>query len=94
VTRLAIRRYHQRARRPFPSGTVRGPQVSVEGLPLQWEAALPEQFWRVMFLSCREELPYEEISHRLQIPIGTVRSRLFRGRRLLRAALSGMSPLA
>jgi RNA polymerase sigma-70 factor, ECF subfamily len=52
--------------------------------------ALPEQFQRVLLLSCLEELPYEEISHRLRIPIGTVRSRLFRGRRLLRAVLSGM----
>jgi RNA polymerase sigma-70 factor, ECF subfamily len=50
--------------------------------------ALPEKFRAVMRLLCLEGLAYEEISGRLRIPIGTVRSRIFRGRRLLRAALS------
>jgi hypothetical protein len=46
----------------------------------------------VMRLFCLEELAYEEISDRLRIPIGTVRSRIFRGRRLLRAALASLCP--
>jgi RNA polymerase sigma-70 factor, ECF subfamily len=116
MTRLAIRRYHQRSRWPEI--------VSMEELPPQWEdglpappdddlypeqhllarvadetvrsqiQALPEPFQRVMLLSCLEDLPYDEISHRLRIPIGTVRSRLFRGRRLLRDALSSQNTAA
>jgi RNA polymerase sigma-70 factor (ECF subfamily) len=116
MTRLAIRRYHQRSRWPEI--------VSMEELPPQWEdglpappnddlypeqhllarvadetvrsqiQALPEPFQRVMLLCCLEDLPYDEISHRLRIPIGTVRSRLFRGRRLLRDALSSLCTAA
>lgn len=49
---------------------------------------LPADYRRVVELSDVEELSYEEIATRLGIPIGTVRSRLFRARRLLRAALA------
>jgi RNA polymerase sigma-70 factor (ECF subfamily) len=38
-------------------------------------------------LSDAEELPYGEIARLLGIPMGTVKSRLFRGRRLLQQAL-------
>ena len=49
---------------------------------------LPADYRRVVQLSDVEGLSYEEIAQRLAIPIGTVRSRLFRARRLLRAALA------
>lgn len=54
-----------------------------------WAAidALPEEFREVVVLSDAEELPYGEISKLLGIPMGTVKSRLFRGRRLLQQAL-------
>jgi RNA polymerase sigma-70 factor (ECF subfamily) len=49
--------------------------------------ALPEEFRQVVMLSDIEEFPYQDIARILRIPMGTVRSRLFRGRRLLRKAL-------
>jgi RNA polymerase sigma-70 factor (ECF subfamily) len=41
----------------------------------------------VLLLIAWEGLAYEEVAHALAIPVGTVRSRLNRGRRLVRAAL-------
>lgn len=48
---------------------------------------LPEDFREVVVLSDMEDLSYEEISQTLRIPVGTVKSRLFRGRRILQRAL-------
>lgn len=44
---------------------------------------LPEEFRTVVILCDIEGLTYEEIAEFLQIPVGTVRSRLHRGRKLL-----------
>jgi RNA polymerase sigma-70 factor (ECF subfamily) len=56
-------------------------------------AALPAAFQEIVILADLEELKYQEIADALDIPIGTVMSRLARARRLLRehivAALSG-----
>lgn len=49
--------------------------------------SLPEEFRTVVILCDIEGLAYEEISEFLQIPVGTVRSRLHRGRKLLYTAL-------
>lgn len=49
--------------------------------------ALPEAFREVIILVDVHDLPYESAAKTLELPIGTVRSRLFRGRRLLQAAL-------
>lgn len=51
-------------------------------------AALPESFRVAVILRDVEELSYDEIARALEIPIGTVMSRIHRGRGLLRAALS------
>lgn len=48
---------------------------------------IPEEFRAVVVLSDIEELSYEEISQILKCPIGTVRSRLHRGRNLLKNLL-------
>ena len=45
--------------------------------------SLPEEFRTVVILCDIEGLSYEEIAEFLQIPVGTVRSRLHRGRKLL-----------
>lgn len=50
-------------------------------------AALPEDFRAAVLLVDIEELSYEEASQVLQCPVGTVRSRLSRARRLLFASL-------
>jgi RNA polymerase sigma-70 factor (ECF subfamily) len=50
-------------------------------------AAIPEEFREVIVLALVEELSYREIAETLSIPIGTVMSRLHRGRKLLQAAL-------
>ena len=51
-------------------------------------AALPEPFRVAVVLRDVEELTYDEIARVLDIPIGTVMSRIHRGRGLLRSALS------
>lgn len=50
--------------------------------------ALPVQFQEVVILSDVEEMAYKEISEALGVPLGTVMSRLHRGRKLLRAQLA------
>jgi RNA polymerase sigma-70 factor, ECF subfamily len=47
-------------------------------------AALPEEQRQVILLIGLEEMRYEEVAQILDIPIGTVRSRLSRGRDMLR----------
>ena len=49
--------------------------------------ALPEEFRVVSTLYFLEDLPYQEIADVLQVPVGTVRSRLHRGRALLQQRL-------
>jgi RNA polymerase sigma-70 factor (ECF subfamily) len=50
-------------------------------------AALPEEFRVPVVLRDVADRTYEDIAATLDVPVGTVRSRLHRGRRLLRAAL-------
>ncbi len=49
--------------------------------------SLPDDFRTVVILCDIEGLPYEEIAEFIQIPIGTVRSRLHRGRKMLQKKL-------
>jgi len=49
---------------------------------------LPPEFRDAVILSDIHELSYKEIAQALNIPLGTVRSRIFRGRKLLRESLS------
>jgi len=50
-------------------------------------ASLPEEFRTVVILCDIEGLSYEEIAEFVDCPLGTVRSRLHRGRKLLRGKL-------
>lgn len=50
-------------------------------------ATLPDAFRTAVILRDVEDLSYEEIAGVLEVPIGTVMSRIHRGRSLIRAAL-------
>jgi RNA polymerase sigma-70 factor (ECF subfamily) len=73
---------------PSPAADVPGNELSTEIQSAL--AALPEEFRVVVVLSDIAEQSYEEIARALHVPVGTVRSRLHRGRRLLRTALAGV----
>ena len=49
--------------------------------------ALPEEYRTAVVLSDLEGFTYQEIAEMTGVPVGTVKSRLFRGRRILRRAL-------
>jgi RNA polymerase sigma factor (sigma-70 family) len=55
---------------------------------------LPLEFREVIVLRELEELSYKEISHMLNIPIGTVMSRLARARKRLQKSLGKQGPLS
>jgi len=48
---------------------------------------LPEEYRSVVLMALVEEMSYKEIAAALSIPLGTVMSRLHRGRRMLQAEL-------
>jgi RNA polymerase sigma-70 factor (ECF subfamily) len=48
---------------------------------------LPEEYRTAVVLSDMEGLPYAEIATLMEVPVGTVKSRLFRGRRQLQQVL-------
>jgi RNA polymerase sigma-70 factor (ECF subfamily) len=54
-------------------------------------ATLPEDYRIVATLYFMEEFAYQEIAAILGCPVGTVRSRLHRGRRMLQKALWDMA---
>ncbi len=53
--------------------------------------ALPEDFRSVVVLCDLEGLPYKDIAEAVDVPVGTVMSRLYRGRRLLEQKLAGLA---
>lgn len=54
---------------------------------------LPEQYRLPVFLAYAEGLSYGEVASALDCPLGTVMSRLHRGRRILREKLEEYAPL-
>ena len=48
---------------------------------------LPEEYRAAVVLSDLEGLPYADIAELMEVPVGTVKSRLFRGRRQLQKVL-------
>lgn len=51
---------------------------------------LPHDQREVVLLVCLEDLKYEQVAYVLRIPVGTVRSRLARGREKLRRLMEGL----
>jgi RNA polymerase sigma-70 factor (ECF subfamily) len=102
VTNAFLDDVRRRRRRPVASlgeepegtfGTSPGADEAMmaESLPSDVEQALlrvPEEFRVAVVLCDVVGLSYEQISEALGIPLGTVRSRIHRGRALLREALS------
>jgi RNA polymerase sigma-70 factor (ECF subfamily) len=50
---------------------------------------LPKEFRIVVVLALLDNFTYSQIARMIRIPIGTVKSRLYRGRRLLQQSLTG-----
>ena len=67
------------------------PQSLTDEDILQAIERVPQTFSQVVLLTDVEEFSYKEAADLLQIPIGTVMSRLHRGRRLLRQELTSYS---
>jgi RNA polymerase sigma-70 factor, ECF subfamily len=70
-----------------------GPETEVESLELQDTIQaeimkLPEKYRSVIILKYIEELSLKEISEILDMPIGTIKTRIHRGREALRKQLS------
>jgi RNA polymerase sigma-70 factor, ECF subfamily len=53
--------------------------------------SLPDDFRVAVVLCDVADLPYEDIAVATGVPVGTVRSRIHRGRRMLRTALQGQT---
>jgi len=64
-----------------------GALPDVDGEAIRAVARLPRRQREVVLLHVWADLSYEQIAHALDIPIGTVRSRLARGRSLLQRAV-------
>ena len=75
-----------------PDPSAGGPLESAELRPAVEEALadLPEEFAPAVILSDLEGLPLKTVADILEAPLGTVKSRLFRGRRLLAAELGNL----
>lgn len=101
---VARRQAHNRLRRMNPTIVgldqaidVADPQPGVEDQVLasaeqerisEAIRALPEHLREVLVLALVEELPYQEVSAVLDIPVGTVKSRMSHARKRLTAALA------
>jgi RNA polymerase sigma factor (sigma-70 family) len=96
--RIAIRALSDRARRRRHEGAAAGLATTAVGPsePDEFGAVLheelgrlPESFRVPIVLCYLEGLTHDQAAHRLGWPVGTVRSRLFRGRERLRSVLHG-----
>lgn len=76
-------------------GEPSAPSGHYPGLRMDLEAALaqlPPEQRQPLLLVCVEQLSYAEVAEVLRIPVGTVMSRVCRGRATLRRYLEGQGP--
>ena len=95
VNHARSRRYEvESTMEPLPILSVRATQGDhLEVLDLERALrALPLEQREVVLLVALEQMTYDEVSKALAVPIGTVMSRLSRGRERLRQVLSGSGP--
>ncbi len=64
------------------------PQHLTDDEILKALTGIPENFRNILLLTDVEDFSYKEVAEMLQVPIGTVMSRLHRGRRLMRQQLT------
>jgi RNA polymerase sigma-70 factor (ECF subfamily) len=91
-----------RARQAHPEAAIDENELpvvpSVQGARLEIRdlesalALLPTEQREIVLLVGLEQLSYAEVAKALDIPIGTVMSRLFRGRERLRVLITGAAP--
>lgn len=77
--------------RVAPASIAADEQLAMDQLPDHLQdaiRALPTDFRTAVVLCDVVGLPYEEIAETLGVPVGTVRSRIFRGRSRLKAVLA------
>ncbi len=83
--------------RQIPDGA-RGPLELTEEAETKKEIqraidALPEKYRMIVIMRHTQDLAYEEIAESLELPLGTVKTRLFRAREILRRHLEkGLAP--
>jgi RNA polymerase sigma-70 factor (ECF subfamily) len=93
--RAAVPASEQLARAETAAPAALGPERVVDRLDLEAAlAALPEDFRTAVVLRDVADLDYAEIAAALDVPIGTVRSRIARGRAALAASLGNPEPTA
>jgi len=106
--RVAVNTCYDQARRrgrqavePLPEGIERADDHALEALEAaelrpDLEAALarlPAEFRSAVIICDAEGLPLQTAAEILGVPVGTVKSRVFRGRRLLAEALGNLRPV-
>jgi RNA polymerase sigma-70 factor (ECF subfamily) len=69
------------------SGRESGGSDTTKSSPRMWIEARGPDYRTAVILSDLEGFSYQEIAEMTDVPVGTVKSRLFRGRRVLQGAL-------
>ncbi|MCU0606454.1 MAG: RNA polymerase sigma factor [Candidatus Edwardsbacteria bacterium] len=79
---------------PGPGLDEKAEKMSQKGAIERHIAALPPHYREILVLRHQQELSYEEIAGALDIPVGTVKVRLFRAREMMKQRLvqAGMGP--
>jgi RNA polymerase sigma-70 factor (ECF subfamily) len=88
------RKVENESLRTDPAGSNPEAMLSVQGMEGEVESALaslPGEFRDAILLVDVEELSYQEVSGVLNVPIGTIKSRVSRGRALLRDTLANFA---